>query len=96
MRNLSNKLDVVDNVVDNVVDKKSKKEIKILTLISKNPKISAEEIAEQISISSRTVQRYLKILQEKKLIKHIGPAKGGFWQTANKNMISSFEVKNEK
>ena len=65
-----------DNVVDNVVDN----ERLILKLLVENAKISASEIARKTEFSPRTVQRYLKLLQEKMIIRRIGPAKGGYWE----------------
>ena len=64
------------NVVENVVEN----EAQILGFISVNPSISALEMAEKLRLTERTVQRYLKSLQKKKLISRIGPARGGHWK----------------
>ena len=42
--------------------------------------VTAESIAEKIKKSTRTVQRELTILKEKKLIRHIGSDKQGRWE----------------
>lgn len=52
----------------------------ILTLLKDHPKMSAAMLAEQIGVTSRTIERYLKQLQEKSLLQRIGPKKGGHWQ----------------
>ena len=65
-------LNVVENVVEN--------EEKIITLLKQNNKISALQIADTLHLTQRTVQRYLKQLQEKDLLERIGPAKGGYWK----------------
>lgn len=69
-----------ENVVENVVEN----EKKIVELIRSNPKYSAKQISELLGLTQRTVQRYLKELQDKNIIERIGPAKGGYWQI-NKN-----------
>jgi len=70
----------VDNVVDNVVENVVENEQKTLALLKENNTLSAKEIANKLKITERTIQRYIKKLQEKKLIKRIGPAKGGHWE----------------
>jgi len=67
---------LTENAVDNVVEN----EQKTLALLKENNTLSAKEIANKLKITERTIQRYIKKLQEKKLIKRIGPAKGGYWE----------------
>ncbi|MNN46136.1 HTH domain protein [compost metagenome] len=55
-------------------------ERRILKLLQDHPKMSAAMLAEQIGVTSRTIERYLKQLQEKSLLQRIGPKKGGHWQ----------------
>ena len=52
----------------------------IYKLISLNPQISAAQISEQIGISLRQVQRYLKQLSDNKQICREGGRKNGFWR----------------
>ena len=68
--------DVVGNVVGNVVEN----ERKILEHIKSNNRYSALQMADSLQLTQRTVQRYLKQLQEKGVIERIGPAKGGYWK----------------
>lgn len=52
----------------------------ILQFIADNNKISAAEIAKNISVTQRTVERHIKELREEgKLIRH-GAARGGYWE----------------
>ena len=71
---------LTENAVDNVVDNVVENEQKTLALLKENNTLSAKEIANKLKITERTIQRYIKKLQEKKLIKRIGPAKGGYWE----------------
>ncbi|TKG90744.1 winged helix-turn-helix transcriptional regulator [Puteibacter caeruleilacunae] len=53
---------------------------KILELIQRNMKISIPEMAEEIGISERSIERNLEILRKEGKLKRIGPAKGGHWK----------------
>jgi ATP-dependent DNA helicase RecG len=74
----------MSNVVRNVArnDVRNKTEQAVLSAIAENPEITADQIAEIISKSSRTVQRYLDALQKKNLICRIGSTKSGRWEIA--------------
>lgn len=52
---------------------------KILILCSKNPKISATEIGNQLSLSKKAVEYMIQCLKMKRLLKRIGPARSGYW-----------------
>ena len=73
------------NVVDNVVDANAEKEKKILKFISENKKITAKEIALKLELTQRTVQRYLKSMQQKELIQRIGTDNSGYWELISKD-----------
>lgn len=52
----------------------------VLNMIADNNRISAAEISRRISVTKRTVERYMKELREEgKLVRH-GPARGGYWE----------------
>ena len=70
--------DVVRNVARNVV--LNKPEQAVLSILTENPAITAEQIAVLLSKSGRTVQRYLNGLQKKKVIRRIGAKKAGHWE----------------
>ena len=46
----------------------------------KNPQLTANELSISISKSKRTVERYLKDLQEKEYIERTGSNKNGVWK----------------
>jgi len=53
---------------------------KILVLIKKNPVISKKELSGRIGISVTAIDKNIRRLKKKGLIKRIGPAKGGHWE----------------
>lgn len=53
---------------------------RILSLISENPRISKQELAKKIGISTTAVDKNIIKLKQKGLLKRIGPAKGGYWE----------------
>ena len=65
-------------------EKTDKTNTAILAIIEKNPKVSAAEIAMQLGMSSRAVEKRIKTLRERNLIRRIGPDKGGYWEIIRK------------
>ena len=57
-----------------------KQENVILELIKENPYIQRKELVSRLGIHESSVKRRLASLQEKGIIKHIGPSKGGYWE----------------
>jgi len=53
---------------------------KILELIAANPSISRKELASQIGITADGIKYHLTTMQKKRLLKHLGPDKGGHWE----------------
>lgn len=53
---------------------------KILRLIAENPAITTEEIARSIGLSVAGVEKNIKMLKQQKLLRRIGPDKGGHWE----------------
>ncbi len=53
---------------------------KILALIQNKPAISAPELAEQLGISVRAVEKHLANLKAANKLRRIGGAKGGHWE----------------
>ena len=52
----------------------------IIELIRKNPHISKKEMADRIGISTTAIDKNIEKLKELKLLKRVGPAKGGHWE----------------
>jgi ATP-dependent DNA helicase RecG len=53
---------------------------KILELIKQDAYISAVKIAKAIKLSIRKTEENIKKLRERKCLKRIGPARGGYWE----------------
>ncbi len=53
---------------------------KILGLLRIAPQMTIEELAKEIEVTTRTIERNLKKLQSAERLKRVGPDKGGFWQ----------------
>ena len=65
---------------DKINDKINDKEKIILDVIIKNPNVTIPEINEITKISTATISRYLKQLQEKGIIERVGSNKSGHWK----------------
>jgi len=51
-----------------------------LIFIAKNPRISKQKLANKIGISTTAIDKNIAKLKQKKLLKRIGPDKGGHWE----------------
>ena len=63
----------------------------IYKLISQNPQISAEQMAENVGLSTRQVQKYLKRLQELDKITRVGGRKMGEWKIIDEEYEGFFD-----
>ncbi|MFN6313843.1 MAG: HTH domain-containing protein [Planctomyces sp.] len=52
----------------------------MLKMIEGNPRISAQEMADSLTISERAIEKNLRSLREQGVIRRIGPANGGHWE----------------
>ncbi|MBO4738014.1 MAG: winged helix-turn-helix transcriptional regulator [Bacteroidales bacterium] len=71
--------------VQNVTEKSSQK---ILAIMTQNPRITTQEIADELEISRRAVAKHIANMIKKGLLTRIGPDKGGYWkvvESSNKN-----------
>ena len=68
----------VDNTIENIDINET--QIKIIKLMSDNPKITAKAITAELGIALRNVQTHIKTLKTMGLIKRIGADKGGHWE----------------
>jgi ATP-dependent DNA helicase RecG len=53
---------------------------KILKLLSASPQMTILQLANQLGISTRAVEKQIAKLRERDFLKRIGPAKGGYWK----------------
>ena len=54
--------------------------LKIIEILEKEPKISITELALRLSKARSSVQKHIAFLNNKNIIRRIGPAKGGYWE----------------
>ena len=57
----------------------NKTEKKVIEFLIENPNLTSAELAEQIGVTKRTIERTFKTLQEKKMIERIGSKRYGNW-----------------
>lgn len=55
-------------------------QLKIIELIGENPKITRNELADILNITSDGVKYNLKKLVDNNIIERIGPDNGGYWK----------------
>ena len=53
---------------------------KVLAAIAASPSVTLAELAESLGVARRTVERNVKVLQEKGLLTRVGPTKNGVWR----------------
>lgn len=78
---------VGDNVGDNVggdvggqkVAKLAERQRKMLDLIKENPRMSANEMSEVLSVTQRTIERDLAAMQKQGIIIREGNTSAGHW-----------------
>ena len=57
----------------------SKRQLIIKEIINQNPMITAKQMSETLSVTKRTIERDLSILQKAGVIRHEGSDKSGIW-----------------
>ena len=75
VRNDSN--EVIKNAINVVL---TERENQVVSIIGKNNSITADILAVELNVAHRTVQRYLKALQDKNVITRKGSRKAGRWE----------------
>lgn len=73
-------INVESKSTDGLVDGLVESQIKIIELISNNPRISKREMSEKIGISTTAIDKHIKKLKKRKIIKRIGNDKSGYWE----------------
>lgn len=57
-----------------------KSSVKIIEMLRADPDVSAREIAMQIELTVRAVEKQLAALKANGEIRRVGPARGGHWE----------------
>ena len=52
----------------------------IVEIIISNPKVTIPEVARQLDLNPRGIAKHFKVLQDKGVIRRVGPDKGGHWE----------------
>jgi ATP-dependent DNA helicase RecG len=52
----------------------------VVEIISNNPNVTIPQIAEQLGMNPRGIDKHLKALREQGIIRRVGPDKGGHWE----------------
>jgi ATP-dependent DNA helicase RecG len=60
-----------------------KSSVKILELISVNPNITIVELSTNLNISTRAVEKHIKLLKSENKLERIGAKHGGVWKVNN-------------
>ena len=63
-----------------VTEKVTENQRKLLLIIKQNPSVSQDEIATIVGISRIHVNKNMKKMEQKGIIKRVGPDKGGHWE----------------
>ncbi len=62
-------------------EKTAKSSEKILRLIKANTQITIKQLAQELGLSTRTIEKNIAKLKLEKQLERIGGDKGGFWKT---------------
>ncbi len=62
-----------------------KTENQVFAFLSDNPEITIPELAEKLGLTTRAVEKQIAKLRGKGRLRRIGPARGGRWQTIEKD-----------
>ena len=71
---------IAENIVESIVENLSAMRGRIVKIIWKNPKVTAQSISKEVGIAPRNVQEHLKYLQKAGILRRVGPDKGGHWE----------------
>jgi ATP-dependent DNA helicase RecG len=72
------------NEISRIEKSKEKSKEKIIKIISENPYISMNELSVLTGLSMSGIEKNIRNLKRERLLRRIGPAKGGYWQVIEK------------
>ncbi len=72
------------NVGDMSKTKLSTRQRVIISIILSNPSVSAKQMSETLSVTSRTIERNLAVMQKAGIISHEGKDNAGVWMVLEK------------
>jgi len=75
---------VIERAIERVGEKVTENQKRILVEIAKNKYITVKKLSESIGISERKTQENINKLKGKRLLKRVGPDKGGYWEVLAK------------
>jgi ATP-dependent DNA helicase RecG len=52
----------------------------IVEIVISNPNVTIPEVARQLNLNPRGIAKHFKVLQDKGVIRRVGPDKGGHWE----------------
>ncbi len=70
----------LEKVIERVGERVTENQKRVLEEITKNKYITIKRLSESIGISERKTQENIKKLKGKRLLKRVGPDKGGYWE----------------
>lgn len=71
---------LVDGLVAGLVDGLVENQRRLLQILKVHPFSSKQELAEQLKISTTAIDKNIKALKRKELLRRIGPDRGGHWE----------------
>ena len=71
---------IAEKIVESIIENLSAMRGRIVKIIWKNPKVTAQSISKEVEIAPRNVQEHLKYLQKAGVLRRVGPDKGGYWE----------------
>jgi predicted HTH transcriptional regulator len=77
---------VTEEVTEKVTGKVTENQQIILDNISKEPRITSDELAKIVGISLRKIKENISKLKAKGFLERIGPDRGGYWKAKNSDL----------
>ena len=71
---------VTEKVTEKVTDRVTDNQLLILQEMKKDKNMTAKRLSEIVGISERKIKENIKVLKNRRLLKRIGPDRGGHWE----------------